>query len=69
MNCFAVTGVWTGFDKNWLIEKIATSLKKRNKFIKKINTLKFILFSSCISNTLKKLKSLFNKSVCSTSQV
>lgn len=60
-NGLSATGVWTGFEESWLIETISKSLKKNNWILKKYNTIKYILFSSLISTSMKRLEMLFNE--------
>tara|TARA_R110002072_G_scaffold174802_19_gene330605 strand:- start:19891 stop:20259 length:369 start_codon:yes stop_codon:yes gene_type:complete len=60
-NGLSVAGVWTGFDESWLIETISKSLKKNNCIKKKYNSLKYMLFSTLISTSMKRLELLFNE--------
>lgn len=60
-NGLSVAGVWTGFDESWLIETISKSLKKNNWIKKKYNSLKYMLFSTLISTSMKRLELLFNE--------
>lgn len=60
-NGLSVAGVWNGFDGEWLVKTISKSLKKSNWFLKKYNALKYILFSTLISISMKRLELIFNE--------
>lgn len=60
-NLLSVAGVWTGFNQVWLVKKITKSINKNKWILKKYNAIKYILFSSLISTSMKRLELLFNE--------
>lgn len=60
-NLLSVAGVWTGFNQVWLVKKITKSINKNKWILKKYNAIKYILFSSLISTSMKRLEFLFNE--------
>ncbi|MGB6153793.1 MAG: hypothetical protein WBG48_17555 [Pricia sp.] len=56
LNVFSVTGVWSGFDTDWLVKKIAVRIKKRNYFQQRILEVKYLCMKSTFRDYWQKIE-------------
>ena len=60
-NLLSVSGVWSGFDKEWLVQRIIDSLAKRNIIKKLVIRVQYRIFKRMYKEYWKKLKDTYNQ--------